>query len=183
MKNKKKSKIWVYSAIGLGLILFAFNATAQDLAFRELKNQGFTTLYFYPSTLRMLGKVFVEANAEALNTLKSAKVIFTFEDDGRFKNAVADYIADREKKGYEMLAEIRNGGFDVKLLQKDENPPISLFYFNGDYGLFAIEIVGKLTPTLMQELMTLDIEKATSLFGIAKIEDSKADSPKMQSDE
>lgn len=144
-------------------------ARAQDRALSEFieAEQGFSTLHFYPSTIRMLGRVFGGVDASAFAELKGGRLMFTLRSDAEFKTKVATFLKSLESKDFENIAEMRNKGFHVRMLQKESNAaPTTLLYFDGEGGLYLLEAVGKLSPQALQQLMAMDVQSAASLFGL-----------------
>ncbi len=184
MKSKNLNSILALLVLLLGAHISG-GVKAQDKAVTEFIEQekSFTTLYFYPSTIRMLGRVFGGVDAAAFAELKSGRLMFTLGSDDNFQSRVNTFLNSLEQSDFETLADVRNPGFRVRMMQKDGNTPSTIIYFDGESGLYLVEAAGKLSPQAMQQMMAMDVQSAAAVFGLfpsEKKEEAEADSMKFE---
>lgn len=181
MKSKNLSRRLALIIMLLGTHLWN-DLQAQDKAVTQFIEQekDFTTLHFYPSTIRMLGRVFGGIDAEAFSEIKSGRLMFTLSSDDTFQNRVNTFLNNLEQADFETLANVRNPGFKVRMMQKEGKTPTTVIYFDGESGLYLVEATGKLSPQAMQQMMTVDVESAASVFGLFPPVEKEAKSDSMR---
>ncbi|MCA1752889.1 MAG: DUF4252 domain-containing protein [Cryomorphaceae bacterium] len=176
------------------LILFAFFAgslfstsqvNAQSATFSRLieGDHGGVTLYFYPSTVRVLMKMIVgDEPAEKFSTIKRGRVIYASGDNAKLAAEIRKLTNGENDEGFSTLMQLTNSGTSITVMENAEKNPMTLFFMADDATQYAIEIEGKITPQMIMQLMSADVGAAAAQFGIGPSAFSEDSEEEMQAE-
>lgn len=158
------------------LVLFFFFSTlcfAQSSIVAEFKENHKTalSLYFYPSTLRMIN---IERNPEfdeLINGIKKAR-FFKLDSGAVSKDDFSRLVKDLTNDGFEEVMFIKNKDMDLRVWGSEKrHPELVILSKSGDElmlleinGMINVAKIPKLTQTFNQEGLT----KILNLTGIKK---------------
>lgn len=128
--------------------------------------QGMKALYFYPSTMRMLSEIVGADNAQALNGMREARLLFSWNDvNSNFESHISEIKRGIQTENFEPLFQMNSHGADVQIFIRDSQIPVYLiFYSDAEYD-FALEAVGELSQDAIRSLATTDMSSLMDLFG------------------
>lgn len=123
--------------------------------------------YFYPSTVRMLGKIMGGESGTALEGIERGRLFAIWYDDEKKEPISLDEAkTDIEAEGFEMLISMKSKGVKVDAYQRDGEPPAFIIFVNDPDSPFVIELNGELSIDALRQIATMDFEKANDLLNI-----------------
>lgn len=128
----------------------------------------FKTLYFYPTTIRMLAKLFGNGSDQGFSEVKGAKVFFALSDNDPAitKELFASLQTGIKEEGFEVLMQMKSPGSNIHVFLNEGDIPDYVFFMRGDDGDLIVEINGSLSPESIREIMQMDLSKAADLFDL-----------------
>jgi hypothetical protein len=126
--------------------------------------EGITALYFYPSTLRMLGSAEGGAEGAAFSGISRARLFVHWSDTGQATTHLAKAVAALEPAGFENLFSLRSAANTVAVYLLEAQEPQYVFSFSGEGGTFVLDVRGELDGATLQTLATMDPAKAIGLL-------------------
>lgn len=169
----KMSKPTLHCVVRASLLLlfaclFAESALGQSKVFGELTeaNRSGVNLYFYPSTVRVLSKILLAEDAEALAGVRKARVAYTSADNTEFRDAAERVEAHQKADGFEELMRVNNGGMGMRFYMREGKNPGALLFMNDELSQYAIEVTGTVTLETLMRLMQTDLSGTARQFGI-----------------
>lgn len=143
-------------------------ASAQSAAFGELiaANSAGINLHFYPSTVRVLAKIVLEKDADALAGVRKARVAYTSSDNDAFREALQRVESAQKEEGFEELVRMQNGSMGIRFYMREGKKPGALLFMSDDLSQYAIEVTGTVTPETLMKLMQADLSGTARQFGI-----------------
>ena len=166
----------------LGLVLLVYLASCRPripesttlTAFSNRDNTGFRALYFYPSTIRMLGRAFGDSTGSFLNEIHRGRLFFTLSDSVPLIKATFDELSQGVAgEGFQVLMEMRSPGSRVSAWMREGNVPDYVVFMNGSNGTLIMEVAGNLSAASLRQLSTLDLSKAAGFLDILPAEEPK----------
>lgn len=159
--------------------------TTESKTLTEFSNsdqETFKTLYFYPSTIRMLAKVFGTDSGAGFSEVKGARVFFALTDNDptATKELFANLQTGIKEEGFEVLIQMKSPESNIHVFLNEGEIPDYVFFMRGDQGDLIAEINGSLSQESIKEIMQMDLTKAADLFDlIPDKKNSKLDSLKI----
>ncbi len=147
-----------YRIIFFSIILFVSSCEQHNVVsdFIENRNTGLS-LYFYPSTLRMIN---IDRNEEYDKMIRDVeKARFFRFDSGQFVNEdISKLIKDLQENGFEEVMSVRDKNQDIRVLALERKMPEFVVVSKNKDELMLLEINGiinvakipKLTQTFSQ---------------------------------
>ncbi len=175
MRNQTKISILLLTAIvglcGCGKSYEQSEALTHFISENQRSTQ---TLYFYPSTIRMLGGVMNAENSQAFADIESGRFVFTWDHE---KIDIAEHfdgiLSEAKDEGFEMLAEMNTADSRMLIYLNDESgSPGYLILLQNSFGDFIIEMVGQLSMQSITSLSQLDFTDVASTFGLNKVDET-----------
>ena len=137
------------------------------------------TLYFYPSTIRMVSKILGDEKGQALNEIQKARLFFSLTgDESNIRETFKSFKSGIQDEGFEMLMEMKSSGNKVDIYMRDgEITDDYILFVNGDQGNFVLEILGNLSANAIRDISQLDLNVLTDIF---QDENLKMESPEIE---
>lgn len=130
------------------------------------------TLYFYPSTVRMLGNVVGAENNAAFDDVESGRFVFTWDHERIDLAFYFDEILNEAStEGFEMLAEMNTSDSQTLVYLNDQNKAVYLVLLQNSFGNFIVEIVGELSMKSITSLSQLDFKDIAGTIGLNQIDE------------
>lgn len=169
MKTRKLNRN-IFTVVCLGLLILAscqskthHSQTLTDYSNRDKKEMK--TLYFYPSTIRMVSKILGDEKGQALSEIQRARLFFSWTDDqSKLRQTFKSFKSGIQDEGFEMLMEMSSSGNKVDIYMLDGDTDDYILFVDGDQGSFVLEILGNLSTNAIREISQLDLNTLTDIF-------------------
>ncbi len=139
-------------------------------------------LYFYPSTIRMLGKIMGNESVNATNEIKNGKLVFSWSEEHFDLSSFFSEISDGlQGEGYDQIIQVKSKESAYRVFFKEGNDAMYVVLVENDYGDFVIEMVGSLSYSGLMELSKMDFREIADTFGVARQQTEKSDTTKVDS--
>ncbi len=173
IKSNPLKTVCLLIALQFTSVAFSQSKVIDELA----KVNNYTTLYFYPSTIRMLSKILATDQGAAFKEVKKARLVFTWNSDDALSAELSAIAPKFEKEGFESIITIRSHGNNVQGFLKEATIPVYLFSFAGEGGIFILELQGSLSISALQSIATMDPSKAMNLLELKAPEKEEKSAP------
>ncbi len=154
--------------------------------FGEMYEKHIQSFYFYPSTVRMLSEILGQAGTGVLSEVRQGRIFVSWDTENiELMQALPGIKTGVESEGFEMLMRMKHQGVNIDAYIKDGKIPSYVLFFNDPESPFIVEVAGSLSAKSIQELSTLDLNKANEIFNIIpqkEIEESDLPDEMNQSD-
>lgn len=135
--------------------------------FSSRHNDVLKGFYFYPSTVRMLGNILGDGNAELLKDIEQGRVFVLWDDETNPETMnFLQVKTDLQAEGFELLISMKSKGVKVDAFQLEGSPPIFVLFVNDPDVPFIIEMTGELSMHNLQNIASMDFEKANELLNL-----------------
>lgn len=136
--------------------------------FSDSDQETFKALYFYPTTIRMLAKVFGNESGAGFSEVKGARVFFSLTDDdpSLIKNLFAELQSGIKEENFEVLMQMKSPESNINVYLSDGEIPDYVFFIRGDQGDLIAELNGSLSQESIKEIVQMDLTKAADLFDL-----------------
>ena len=173
MKNQIKTSLII--VLLCFIVSSCGNSTKESQALTDFISEhkrDVQTLYFYPSTVRMLGDVMGAENNTAFADVESGRFVFTWDHE-RIDLAFYydEILKEAGMEGFEMLAEMNTSDSRSLIYLNDQNKPVYLVLLQNSFGNFIVEIVGELSMKSITSLAQLDFKDVASTFGFSPLDE------------
>ena len=151
------------------LLLFATSCTKRNAVSEFVEDRDMAlSLYFYPSTLRMIN---IERNPEYDAMIRNVEKARFFKlDSGQVVNVdISKLIAALNNDGFEEVMYVKNKESDIRVLALETEIPEFVILSKSDEEMMLLEITGMINiakiPKLMQTFNQNGFLDVLSLYG------------------
>lgn len=169
MKNRIFRAFGIFALLPLFLLSCQLNRVESNTLthFAKSDENSFRTLYFYPTTIRMLSRVIGDDTGMALSEVRRGRAFFTFSDnEGAINVNFKTLQTGVEEEGFENLMRLKSQGSTVAAYIKGEEPTDYVVFISGADGNLILELVGELSPATLRDISKLDLSKAAGMFDL-----------------
>lgn len=167
MTVKRPNRETIFVFLMLSAFTWACTDESNNAVDAMAEREELSVLYFYPSTLRMLGKLVESENKASFREIERARVIFTWENETDLANEISKTLDTLKKQSYESIMTLRSKGVNCEVLLSDTATPVYLFSFSGDGGIFLLEVEGNISGETLRSIASMDPAQALNFLNIA----------------
>ncbi len=125
------------------------------------------TLYFYPSTIRMLAGMLGDETGASLNEIKRGRLSLTFGGgDTDFQNSFDPLKTAIDDDGFTSIMKLNAPDGKIDIFYREEPEDGYLLFIDQEGSTFILEITGEISMQTIQQLSTLDMGRAMGLLNI-----------------
>lgn len=163
----------------LSILILCATACKKDTAgsktlteFSNSADKVLSGLYFYPTTIRMLAKMFGSEDGAGFSDVKSARVFFSLNDDDPelIKTVFTKLQKGVKDEGFEILVQIKSPESNIHVYLNDGDIPDYVFFIRGDSGDLIAELNGHLSEENIREIMQMDLSEAAKMFDLIPVQ-------------
>jgi len=142
----------------------------------ENKENPVSTYYFYPSTVRMLGTILSGSGITALSEIRQGRLLVFSPDEESTEliSAFPELKTQAEAEGFELLISMKRDGTKIDAYMNNSDIPTYLLFFEESMNPFVVEVIGHLSMSSINELATLDLNKANDIFDLLPEQEEEA---------
>jgi hypothetical protein len=135
----------------LSIPYFAFSQNSAVTAFTE-KHDTALTLYFYPSTLRMINLERNQEFDEMIRHVKKAR-FFRMDSGSVTKEDLQILITKLSEDGFEEMMMIKNQEMDLSIWGLDQRIPETIVISKNDHEVMLLEVEGMINVAKIPKIM------------------------------
>lgn len=174
--------ISIFCLIIISLIPAGLKAQSQTIGNWAEKNQGFTKLCFYPTTLRMINLNHDSSFYTIVKDIKKLKIVMV-NDKKLIRQG--DIIALKQgirAENYKDMVQMRQGknSFSVFIKENHEKPVGFTGIIDSDESLIVIDLEGYISPEVIQQLISgkLNPGALSKIYDISQLGNNNQKKPK-----
>ena len=173
--NKVLIAIFTFCCVGMGSCGQKNEPSRTLTEYSERDDRELRSLYFYPTTIRMLSKILGDENGQALKEIQKARLFFSWSDDeSGTREVLNSFKSGIEEEGFEMLMRMNSSGDKVDIYMLDSELDDYILFVDGVQGTFVLEILGNLSPSALRDLSKMDMNKMMELVNFVAPENQIA---------
>jgi len=136
------------------LLFISISCSAQNSAVTEFKeNHGAAlSLYFYPSTLRMINLERNQEFDEMIRHVKKAR-FFRMDSGSVTKEDLQSLTAKLSEYGFEEIMMVRNKKMDMRIWGLDRRTPETIVISKNGYEVMLLEVEGMINVAKLPKIM------------------------------
>jgi hypothetical protein len=174
--------IAIFSLFILAILPVRLNAQSETIGNWAEKNQGFTKLCFYPTTLRMINLNHDSSFNTIIKDIKKLKIVMVSDKKLIKQGDILTLKQGIRAEDYKDMVQMRQGknSFTIFVKENHEKPVGFTGIIDSNESLVVIDLEGYISPEVIQQLISgkLNPGALSKIYDISQLGNNNQKKPK-----